>query len=78
MRVRLRRVDEEAELEIDDDGVGIDPASIGELFTRFRRDARVAGRIKGTGLGLAFVARVVNQHAGDDRARGARPGAAPA
>ena len=69
VRVRLRRVDDEAVLEIDDDGVGIDPGVIDELFTRFRRDARVAGRIKGTGLGLAFVARVVNQHAGTVSAR---------
>ena len=69
VRVRLRRVDDEAVLEIDDDGVGIDPSVIGELFTRFRRDARVAGRIKGTGLGLAFVARVVHQHAGTVSAR---------
>jgi len=65
VRVRLRRAGEEAELEIEDDGIGIDPGVIGELFTRFRRDARVAGRIKGTGLGLAFVARVVRQHAGE-------------
>jgi len=64
VRVRLYRDGDEAALWIDDDGVGIDPDVIGELFTRFRRDARVAGRIKGTGLGLAFVARVVRQHAG--------------
>ena len=64
VRVRLYREGEEGVLEIDDDGVGIDPEVLGELFTRFRRDARVAGRIKGTGLGLAFVARVVRQHAG--------------
>ena len=64
VRVKLHRVGDQGVFEVSDDGVGIDPAVIGELFTRFRRDARVAGRIKGTGLGLAFVARVVDQHAG--------------
>lgn len=64
VRIDLHRNGDEGVLVVDDDGVGIDPAVIGELFTRFRRDARVAGRIAGTGLGLAFVARVVRRHEG--------------
>ena len=64
VRVRLRREDESAVFEVDDEGIGIDTDVLSELFTRFRRDERVARRFKGNGLGLAFVAQVVAQHAG--------------
>lgn len=62
--VRLFREGEQAVLTIDDQGVGIDPAMLGQLFTRFRRDAKTAGQFKGIGLGLALVARVVSLHGG--------------
>ncbi len=52
-------------LTISDDGVGIDPAELKHLFVRFRRDARVVGKFKGIGLGLALVSRVVRQHGGE-------------
>ncbi|MGQ7842926.1 CHASE2 domain-containing protein [Granulosicoccus sp. 3-233] len=62
--VRLLRREDRAVLTIDDQGVGIDPAMLGQLFTRFRRDAKTAGQFKGIGLGLALVARVVSLHGG--------------
>lgn len=62
--VRLVRQGDQAVLTIDDQGVGIDPAMLGQLFTRFRRDAKTAGQFKGIGLGLALVARVVSLHGG--------------
>ena len=52
-------------LEVSDKGVGIDPAMMGDLFTRFKRDAKVAKKFQGIGLGLALVARVVSQHGGE-------------
>ncbi len=52
-------------LEVGDEGVGIDPAMMGDLFTRFKRDAKVAKKFQGIGLGLALVARVVTQHGGE-------------
>ncbi len=55
-------------LQVTDDGVGIDPAIKDDLFTRFKRDARVADKFQGIGLGLALVARVVSQHGGHVRA----------
>ena len=64
VRVQLHRYGEQAVLTIDDQGVGIDPAMLGQLFTRFRRDARIASQFKGIGLGLALVARVVSLHNG--------------
>jgi len=51
-------------LIIDDEGVGIDPAMLGQLFTRFKRDATTESSYKGIGLGLALVSRVVTLHGG--------------
>ena len=51
-------------LIIDDEGVGIDPAMLGQLFTRFKRDATTESSFKGIGLGLALVSRVVTLHSG--------------
>ena len=70
VRVRLVRergadgTPDRALIGVVDEGVGIDPAVIDTLFTRFRRDARTAGTHPGIGLGLALVARVVSQHGG--------------
>ncbi len=62
--IRTERTDDDVLLEVSDEGVGIDPAMMGELFTRFKRDAKVAKKFQGIGLGLALVARVVTQHGG--------------
>lgn len=62
--VSLVRRGDQGVLTIDDQGVGIDPAMLDQLFTRFRRDAKTAGQFKGIGLGLALVARVVSLHGG--------------
>lgn len=59
-------------LDVTDEGVGIDPAMMSDLFTRFKRDAKVAKKFQGIGLGLALVARVVTQHGGEVNA--ASPG----
>jgi len=65
--LQSQRDPDEAVLVVRDDGVGIDPDMLDTLFVRFRRDARVQGRFKGIGLGLALVSRVVRQHGGDVR-----------
>ncbi|ASJ75983.1 CHASE2 domain-containing protein [Granulosicoccus antarcticus] len=64
VRVRLFQEGEQAVLIIEDQGVGIDPDMLGQLFTRFRRDAKIATQFKGIGLGLALVTRVVSLHNG--------------
>jgi len=64
IRVNLYRASSAAVLIIDDQGVGIDPEMLGQLFTRFKRDASTSKDFKGIGLGLALVSRVVNLHAG--------------
>ena len=62
-------------LTVRDDGVGIDPAIIDSLFTRFKRDPSVADRFRGIGLGLALVARVARQHGGTVSANSCGKGA---
>ncbi len=66
--IKTRREGALVRLTVRDEGVGIDPAMMGDLFTRFKRDAKVANQFKGIGLGLAFVSQVVTQHGGDVRA----------
>jgi signal transduction histidine kinase len=60
VQLRLRRVEDGAEIEVEDTGVGIPRSELGHVFERFYRgqDARRM-RSDGTGLGLAIVQRVV-------------------
>lgn len=51
-------------LEVQDQGIGIAPEMMENLFKRFKRDANVSKQFKGIGLGLALVSRVVSQHGG--------------
>lgn len=52
-------------LEVEDQGIGIAPEMMENLFQRFKRDAKISKQFKGIGLGLALVARVVTQHGGN-------------
>lgn len=54
----------QAKLTIDDQGVGISPDQLDQLFTRFKRDSATAGEHTGIGLGLALVSKVVSLHGG--------------
>lgn len=68
--VRLERLGWLAQLEVEDDGQGIDPAFLPHVFDRFRQadssSARAAG---GLGLGLALVRHIVLAHGGQVTAR---------
>jgi signal transduction histidine kinase len=65
VRVTLRRVGDEALLEVDNDGPPIAPEDRDRVFGRFVRldDSRTRGT-GGTGLGLAIVAEVAAAHGG--------------
>ncbi len=53
-----------AELTISDRGIGIPEDDLPYIFDRFRRGSNVKGMTSGTGLGLAGVKQLVEQHGG--------------
>ena len=66
--VRLARVDDAqgrwVELVVRDQGLGIPAADLPRVRERFYRGGNVAGRIEGTGIGLAGATQIVEQHGG--------------
>jgi signal transduction histidine kinase len=62
---REETADEEvAVLTVRDQGVGIPAADLPHIFTPFRRGRNVAGRVQGTGFGLAGSRHIVERHGG--------------
>jgi PAS domain S-box-containing protein len=53
-----------AVLEVSDHGVGIPAEDQARIFERFQRASNVAGRISGTGIGLASARHIVESHGG--------------
>jgi len=73
--VTLARVNSHLEIEVADDGEGIDPAFLPQVFDRFRQaDASSARRHGGLGLGLSIVKQLVELHGGTITATSAGPG----
>jgi signal transduction histidine kinase len=54
-----------AVLTVADEGMGIPAEDRSLIFEQFHRGRNVAGQMAGTGVGLAFVRRVVEQHGGN-------------
>jgi len=59
-----RERDEWAILQVSDHGLGIPATDLPHIFERFHRGGNVAGRIAGSGIGLAAVRQIVEQHGG--------------
>lgn len=55
---------ESAILEVEDHGLGVPSEDVGRIFDRFQRASNVAGRIAGTGIGLASARHIVASHGG--------------
>ena len=64
IRVGLEQGGEVAVLEVQDVGIGIPPEDLPHIFDRFRRGSNVEATTSGTGLGLAGVKQLVEQHGG--------------
>jgi PAS domain S-box-containing protein len=66
--IRVERADAggrpTAVLRVDDHGIGIPTADLGRVFDRFHRGSNAAGRIAGSGIGLAGARQIVEQHGG--------------
>jgi len=76
--ISLERTDGHAQLRVQDNGVGIDPAVLPHVFERFRQaDSSNVRAHSGLGLGLAIVRHLVREHNGSVHAesRGAGHGA---
>jgi signal transduction histidine kinase len=72
VHVRVRRLQDKAQLTVEDEGPGIKPADLPHVFDRFWRAPGSPG--SGTGLGLAIAATIVTRLGGrigaGDRATG--------
>ena len=53
-----------AVLVVQDEGLGIPAADLLHVFERFHRGGNVTGQIRGSGIGLAGVRQIVEQHGG--------------
>jgi signal transduction histidine kinase len=62
--VRVVRDGQCALLSVEDHGIGIPPTDVAHIFERYRRGSNVAQHTRGSGLGLAGVRAIVEQHAG--------------
>jgi two-component system, OmpR family, sensor histidine kinase MtrB len=62
--VRLRREKEQIVVAVSDQGIGIAPEELDNLFTPFYRTRATRGTIPGIGLGLSASRRIVESHGG--------------
>ncbi|MFL9926114.1 response regulator [Herbaspirillum lusitanum] len=75
VRVTLRKVQSEIELEVRDNGQGIKSDFLGSVFERFRQEDSSNSRVaNGLGLGLAITRQLVELHGGRIRAASEGPG----
>ncbi len=72
VEVSARRLGNEVEITVSDDGPGIPKEQLEHIFERFvRGDAGLTQRVGGTGLGLAISKSLVELHGGTIRAESA-------
>ena len=77
--IRVTELDRQPHVSVSiaDEGSGMSNEMLGQLFERFASDDREAhSSIKGAGLGLNFVAKVIERHGGHIRGENRRSGGA--
>jgi len=67
--VVVKTINQPRRLQIDviDTGIGIAPDALPYIFDKYYRVQHSGGFVKGTGLGLALVKRIIERHGGDVR-----------
>lgn len=68
--LRVTRSQNQAQLEVEDNGPGLSPADLAHVFERFWRASELPG---GCGLGLAIVAEIAHRHGGTATAQAVQP-----
>ncbi|MFP4394593.1 MAG: PAS domain S-box protein [Anaerolineales bacterium] len=64
--IRAYQVDDGVNVEVKDEGIGIDEEDMDKLFERFRQiDGSYTRRAEGTGLGLPITRHLVEMHGGN-------------
>jgi PAS domain S-box-containing protein len=72
IEVALERVESHIEISVRDDGIGIEPHFLPQVFDRFRQaDASTTRSHGGLGLGLSIARQLVEMHGGSVRATSA-------
>jgi signal transduction histidine kinase/CheY-like chemotaxis protein len=75
VEVRLERVNSHLEIIVADNGIGISPEFLPQVFDRFRQlDSSTTRHYGGLGLGLAIVRHLVELHGGTVRVESPGPG----
>ncbi|HVZ52345.1 MAG TPA: sensor histidine kinase [Pseudolabrys sp.] len=78
VRITCRRLRNEVEITVDDDGPGIGPDALEKIFERFYTDRPEQGFGQNSGLGLSISKQIVEAHGGTIRAENrtgpAKPG----
>jgi signal transduction histidine kinase len=64
VRIHVRRIGVDAELSVQDHGVGIRVEDQGRIFEPFQRGEATSRGISGTGLGLYISRQIAEQHGG--------------
>lgn len=67
VEIGIRRVENEIEIYVKDEGVGIKPEDLPKLFKPFQQVQSATKVKEGTGLGLAITKRLVELHGGEIR-----------
>jgi signal transduction histidine kinase len=64
IHIGLIETDEAIVISVKDNGIGIAPEHLQDIFTRFHRASNENVRALGSGLGLAIVKRIIDRHKG--------------
>jgi two-component system sensor histidine kinase ChvG len=81
VRITCRRLKNEVEIIVDDEGPGIQPEALNRIFERFYTDRPEQGFGQNSGLGLSISRQIVEGHGGhiwaENRMTSDEPGAPP-